>query len=243
MADFNGDGRPDVAVFQRTVGGSINRYVQFLAGNGDGSFTPTYDFFRFEKPTPPQFGIDLNGDGIADLMELDSWTSSFSYLPGAPAPPFQIGLLAEPVVGTGQLQITMDVPSASATNLVLSASDPNILLPSSLTIPAGVVAQVVSFTFAPGFNKKRTFSITTIGLLHCARVWQRLDTVAQDRFSGRVTVSFTKHFTREHHTELQRQCRNGRRLHDDGALLLQWASYAGAMHVQSDKRFPRTHYP
>jgi hypothetical protein len=160
VADFNGDGKPDIAVFQRAVGGSINSFVQFLAGNGDGSFTPTYDLFRFEKPISPQFGLDLNGDGIADLVELDSWTSSFNYLPGAPAPPFQIGLLAEPVVGTGQLQITMDVPSTSTTTFALSASAPDILVPSSVTIPAGTISQVVEFTFASGFNNLQIFAIT-----------------------------------------------------------------------------------
>lgn len=160
VADFNGDGKPDVLVLQQAVGGSINRYVQFLAGNGDGSFTPTYDLFRFEKPSAPQFGLDINGDGLADLVELDSWTSSFNYMLGAPAPPFQIGLLAEPVVGTGQLQITLDVPSASETTLTLSASDPDILLPSSVTIPANTVGQIVDFTFASGFNNHHVFSIT-----------------------------------------------------------------------------------
>ena len=51
-----------------------------MMGNGDGSFTPTFDLFRFGKPSPPQFGLDLNGDGVSDLLELDSWTSSFNQL-------------------------------------------------------------------------------------------------------------------------------------------------------------------
>ena len=35
--------------------------------------------------------LDLNDDGVADLVELDDWTSSFNYLPGVPAPPFHGG--------------------------------------------------------------------------------------------------------------------------------------------------------
>ena len=160
VADFNGDGKPDVAVFQRVTGGPIYRYVQFLMGNGDGSFTPTYDVYRFHKLSSPQFAFDVNGDGIADLAELDSYTSSFNYMPGGSGAPFQAGLLASPAVNVGQLQIVLDVPSASSTTLTLSASDPHITIPSSITIPAGTISQVVSFGFASGFNLYRVFSIT-----------------------------------------------------------------------------------
>lgn len=160
VADFNGDGNPDVAVFQRVTGGPIDRYVQFLMGNGDGSFTPTYDVYRFHKLSSPQFAFDVNGDGVADLVELDAAYASFHYLPGGKAAPFQIGLFASPAIGVGEVQLTLDVPSASGTSFTLSASDPKITIPLTVTIPAGSISQVVDFGFASGFNPNKVFSIT-----------------------------------------------------------------------------------
>jgi hypothetical protein len=58
VADFNGDGKPDLA-------GIVNGQVEVLLGNGDGTFQP-------EKTTSINAPVslvaaDFNGDGTADL--------------------------------------------------------------------------------------------------------------------------------------------------------------------------------
>src|SRR5208282_4751155 len=67
VADFNGDGNPDIAVFQYQAGSpQPQSYLQILAGNGDGTFTPTYNITQFHKGFIPTTAADVNGDGRAD---------------------------------------------------------------------------------------------------------------------------------------------------------------------------------
>jgi hypothetical protein len=69
VGDFNGDGKPDLAV---TDGEGYYRNVSILMGNGDGTFQPPVDYGAGNQP----FGIavgDFNGDGKPDLV-----TSNFN---------------------------------------------------------------------------------------------------------------------------------------------------------------------
>ena len=66
IADFNGDGVPDLAVtdFQ-------NNQLSILFGNGDGTFTPGDVYTTGTQPVQ-LVAADFNGDGIQDLAVLTS---------------------------------------------------------------------------------------------------------------------------------------------------------------------------
>jgi subtilisin family serine protease len=165
VADFNGDGNPDIAVFQQVPGTNESTmlrqsYLQVLLGNGDGTFTPSFNTTAFHKLSVPNAAADLNGDGRADLIELDKYTSSFNVLPAIPGPLFQIAMESEPVVGSnGGVVLAMSEPSGSPTTISLSASDPAISIAPSVTIPAGTHGQIVPFQIGSAFNAAHAFSI------------------------------------------------------------------------------------
>ena len=71
VADFNGDGIPDLA-----VGGGY--YLIVLLGNGDGSFTavPTSKSIAGADSFGSMVAGDFNGDGIPDLATTDEFTGS-----------------------------------------------------------------------------------------------------------------------------------------------------------------------
>lgn len=165
VADFNGDGNEDIAVFQQVPG--LNQstyfrqsYLQILLGNGDGTFTPSYNVTPFHKFRVPNHAIDVYGTGRASLVELDHYSSTFNVIPSVTGPAFQIGMQSYPVVGSsGAVMLNLSMASASPTTIALSASDPAIGIPSSVTIPAGTVSQMVPFQIGSGFNAAHVFSI------------------------------------------------------------------------------------
>jgi hypothetical protein len=160
LGDFNGDGNVDLAAIQQATGDS-NRlyYVQFLLGNGDGTFTPTYTPY-FLNASEPSTAFDVTGDGRADLIESDVYTSSFQVIPGGIGAPFQLQLAGDPVVGSnGTVQVSLATASSTATRVALAASDPAITIPASVTIPAGSLTQDVHFTIGSSYNSSHVLWI------------------------------------------------------------------------------------
>ncbi|MFQ5739964.1 MAG: carboxypeptidase regulatory-like domain-containing protein [Acidobacteriota bacterium] len=207
IGDFNGDSHIDLAAFQLAPGLPSRAYVQFLTGNGDGTFTPTYNVYEFHKRFVPQFVADVTGDGRADLVELDGYSASFHVLPATPAQALQVHLLSHPIIGaTGRARVSLNVPSPSTTTVFLSASDPAISPPASVDIPAGSLTAEFQFTIAPGFDPHRVFFLqaqlgtdtaiaygtqadgsTTLGVL--VALGSSLQTVARGDTSREIVVN------------------------------------------------------
>ncbi len=77
--DFNGDGKKDliVSTYDFPSGGSLTFHINFLAGNGDGTFQPVQSYTETPPAGVPQsmgspyFGLisaDLRGSGHKDLV-------------------------------------------------------------------------------------------------------------------------------------------------------------------------------
>jgi FG-GAP-like repeat len=162
FGDFNGDGNTDVAVFQNDSLNGGPSYVQFLVGNADGTFTPTYDVFSLGiQGLPDLTAPNLLGDGRAAFLQTPNLTASYQVIPIANAPAFQIQPAGTPVLGgSDSLAVALNLPSASATVVSLSASGPGIQIPPSVTIPAGQLSVEVPFTLGSGVIQNRWFSLT-----------------------------------------------------------------------------------
>ena len=89
-ADFNGDGRMDVAVANQ-----LNNEVTVLLGNGDGTFQAPVAYAAGANPQGLAMA-DLNGDGVPDLIAADagkptqspcSWAMATGRSSPVPRPP------------------------------------------------------------------------------------------------------------------------------------------------------------
>ena len=161
FGDFNGDGNTDIALFQFAQSGDYS-FVQFLAGNGDGTFTKTIDSF----PTYIEFAPDTIipiafGDGRTAFLQTPNYAASFQIIPAIVAPSLQTRFVETPVVSTmDALEIDLNVASNSDTTVNLAASDPGVQIPASATIPAGSLSVQIPFSLSASFAKNQWFSVT-----------------------------------------------------------------------------------
>jgi len=162
VGDFNGDGIPDIAVFQYPGLAYGNLYAQVMIGNGDGTFTPSFDLFPFGPPIVPDLAVfNLLGDGKTAYVLSAGFTSAFQIFPSAQAPYVQAQMFETPVLsGNDALQVSLDVPSTSDTVVSLSASNPNVHVPSTATIAAGQMSVQVPFSLTAVMPLNQWFSIS-----------------------------------------------------------------------------------
>src|SRR5215471_13423195 len=76
VADFNGDGKPDVATVS-----FFNQAVYIRLGQGNGTFTGTTSYLPGAYPSRVAVG-DFNGDGRKDVAVLSAYPGRLSVLLG-----------------------------------------------------------------------------------------------------------------------------------------------------------------
>lgn len=162
VGDFNGDGNWDLAIFQQNAVFGGPSWVQFMMGNADGTFTPTFDVFQLDVQQIPELSAyNLFGDGYSSLVQTPAFTSGYQVIPAAAAPSFQMEMAAIPVVGgSDAIVISLNVPSSSNTTIALAASDPNVQIAASATVPTGQLSVQVPFTLTSNYPTDHWFSIT-----------------------------------------------------------------------------------
>ena len=167
LGDVNGDGNIDIAAFQdvgaypaASNGTMEHTVLQILLGNGDGTFTLSNSIFDLGQYEEPQALSSLIGDGRAGLFHLGAYASSYQIIPAAAGPGLQLNMVNLPVpASTGSAQVRLALPSSVETVVQLSASDPNINVPATVTVPANSVAQTFQFQIGSGFNPNHVFTV------------------------------------------------------------------------------------
>jgi hypothetical protein len=161
VADLNGDGKPDEIAFQKTPPSGGDIYAQILMGNGDGTFTPTYDVFDFQKEFGfPAYSHTLDGSSFSDLLEIDGATSSMHVFKGGAAPGLQLTLEESQLTGnSGCGWVFLNLPSSSDTSVTLSSSVPGVILPASVTVPAGSLSQQFCYSLSSTYDWHQVFDV------------------------------------------------------------------------------------
>jgi hypothetical protein len=191
IGDFNGDGILDVLAYQYDPETYQRQFVQFLLGNGDGTFSPSNSVYSFESTA---LVADLDGDGFSDLIGIDS--GAIDVIRGRPGPSFQFELINPRVEGTrGYGRIRLAFPSNSNKEFQLTSSSPGIRPPPRVTVPAGHSDAVFAYSIDPSHDWKNFFSITTVraGESAVAYGWQKAPEVLYvphigDGLDGRVRL-------------------------------------------------------
>lgn len=176
VADFNNDGKLDIATGIQTAGASIQGMIQVSLGNGDGSFQSAMSVPNVNSVTSPMLLGDFNGDGNLDLA-----TGGFIYAgEGDGTFPISQGsttalpyVLAGDFNGDGRLDVINAAVTTSGTTS-LTKFGLYLQLPpqpdfkgivgpfSSTLVPGGSVSIVVTLEPLNGFSGDVIVSVSNL---------------------------------------------------------------------------------
>jgi hypothetical protein len=149
VGDFNGDGKPDLAVANYAVGGGSGN-VGVMLGNGDGTFMPAVVYAAGTEPDFVAVG-DFNGDGNLDFAAASAFSPPGS--PGtvsiflgrgdgtfAPAGSYQTGFAAASIAiadlnGDGRLDLAVANENSDDVSVLLGRGDGTFQ--TAVNYPAG----------------------------------------------------------------------------------------------------------
>jgi YD repeat-containing protein len=146
-ADFNGDGRTDLAVAEDPG------QIQVLLSNGDGTFSTPSDQAPDPAPSRP-FLVDLNGDGTPDLI-VRQQSGAVLFRPGVPGSPAVFGspVTVNPHAPAQDLAVVrtplgnrLAALSASGTSVMIfaAASGDTFGVVQTLAVPGGTGSRIAA---------------------------------------------------------------------------------------------------
>jgi hypothetical protein len=168
VADYDGDGNLDVAVFQRPDGFASNLsniYMQLLLGKGNGTFVSRQTRWNLLAIDIPYVADDLDGDGKAEMIESDQLESSYHVISDVGVPKLSLSVSPQPITGdSATLRISLASAATASSTVTVSASDPRVTIASQATIPAGAAYVDVPLSVANSLSPADAFTLTaTLG--------------------------------------------------------------------------------
>ncbi len=127
-ADFNRDGKADLAVSNNNYYGGDSGTISILLGNGDGTFTQATGSPITMGRTPESAAVgDFNGDGIADLAVANNGNDTVSILLGAGDGTFTPAAVGPIFVGDfPQSTVTADFTGSGLSDLAVGNENDNV---------------------------------------------------------------------------------------------------------------------
>ena len=173
LGDFDGDGNLDVAILYASVyGRPLDFQLQIFSGAGDGTLRPgaiPYQLPLYDQPLP---GGDFRGTGRTDLLDLIGSTSSIHLLTAGTTVPAVVTFDALPLPpGGGTATVTLAEPAVAGQTFSLTASDPAVQVPATLSFQAGETQHSFSYTIGTGFDTSHMLNLSAAINGHTANAY------------------------------------------------------------------------